>query len=84
MSRVSFREIAMSSPLVVASMCHQERCSLCREGIRGSHSHPVSWSCEMRELLASYQECEDLCVCKANELSVRRLLRSKEGKGLPR
>ena len=60
--------------------CLQERCSLCQEHLRGSHSHPASWNEDMREVLLRYTHEEDvskLCVCKADELSIRKGVRNR-------
>ena len=61
-----------------ASGCLRERCSLCLERLRGSHSHPASWNEDMREVLVRFSNEGDiskLCVCKADELSIRRGVR---------
>ena len=57
-----------------------ERCSLCKERMRGTHSHPNSWNTEMQELLTSchgFEDASKLCVCKADELSIRRIVKNK-------
>ena len=48
------------------------------ERLRGSHSHPASWNEDMREVLVRFSNEGDiskLCVCKADELSIRRGVR---------
>ena len=51
----------------------QKRCSLCRERLRGAHSHPGQWKSELQQFLMKYTKIPTAsCVCKACERSVRR------------
>ena len=56
----------------------QSRCTLCREHLRGAHSHPGQWKCELQQFLLKYTEIPmSACVCKPCERSIRRGLGGK-------
>ena len=60
---------AMSSS--VCDQSHQSRCALCKERLRGVHSHPGQWKSDLQQLLQEHNPCIPLsaCVCRADELS---------------
>ena len=68
--------------------CSGERCSLCKGHLRGPHSHPEQWSGELQQFLFQYTDIPDplrACVCKADELSIRKGLKGKcKGEFTPR
>ena len=56
----------------------QSSCTLCRERLRGAHSHPGQWKCELLQFLLKYSEIPmSACVCKPCERSIRRGLGGK-------
>ena len=51
----------------------QSRCTLCRERLRGAHSHPGQWNRELQQFLLKHTEIRmSACVCKPCERSMRR------------
>ncbi len=38
---------------------YQERCSLCKERLRGAHSHPEQWQGELQQFLLRYADIPD-------------------------
>ena len=53
--------------------CDQSHCALCKERLKGHHSHPGQWKPELQQLLQWYSCIAlSLCVCWADELSLRR------------
>ena len=68
--------------------CSGEHCSLCKGHLRRSHSHPEQWNGELQQFLLQYTDIPDplhACVCKADELSIRKDLSGKcKGEFTPR
>ena len=55
------RAMAMSSASAVISDCdgvpgQQSRCTLCKQPLRGTHSHPGQWKSELQQFLLKYSE----------------------------
>ena len=73
----------MCSASAVISDCEsvpgqQSRCTLCKQCLRGTHSHPGQWKSELQQFLLKYSEIPgSSCVCKACERSIRRGLHGK-------
>ena len=69
--------MAMSSASAVISDCdgipgQQSRCILCKQPVRGTHSHPGQWKSELQLFLLKYSEIRGsscVRVCKACERS---------------
>ena len=60
--------------------CCGECCSLCKGHLGRSHSHPEQWNGELQQFLLQYTDIPDplhACVCKADELSIRKGLSGK-------
>ena len=70
--------MTMSSASAVISDCdgvpgQQSRSTLCKQPLRGTHSHPGQWKSELQHFLLKYSEIPgNSCVCKACERSIRR------------
>ena len=68
--------------------CSGERCSLCKGHLRRPHSHPEQWNGELQQFLLQYTDIPEplhACVCKADELSIRKDLSGKcKGEFTPR
>ena len=75
--------MAMSSASAVIRDCEsvpgtQGRCTLCKQPLRGTHSHPGRWKSELQQFLLKYSEIRgSSCVCKACARSIRRGLHGK-------
>ena len=75
--------MTMSSASAVISGCdsvpgQQSYCTLCKQPLRGTHSHPGQWKSELQQFLLNYSEIPgSSCVCKACEHSIRRGLHGK-------
>ena len=53
---------------------------LCKGHLRRSHSHPEQWNGKLQQFLLQYTNIPDplhACVCKADELSIRKDLSGK-------
>ena len=68
--------------------CSGERCSLRKRHLRRLHSDPEQWNGELQQFLLQYTDIPDplhVCVCKADELSIRKGLSGKyKGEFTPR
>ena len=84
-SRVLSSE-AMSSTSAVIGDCdgvpgQQSRCTLCKQPLRGTHSHAGQRKSELQQFLLKYSEIpRSSCVCKACDLRIRRGLHGKNTK----
>lgn len=64
----------------------QSRCALCHERLRSAHTHPGQWKSDVQQFLLQYSNIPlSSCVCKADEVSVRKGLTGKfQGDFIPR
>ena len=61
------------------------RCALCHEHLKDAHSHPGRWNSELQQFLLQYTTVPlSSCVCKADEVSIRRGLGGKQKGFIPR
>ena len=61
------------------------RCALCHEHLKDAHSHPGQWNSELQQFLLQYTTVPlSSCVCKADEVSIRRGLGGKQKGFIPR
>ena len=61
------------------------QCALCHERLKDAHSHPGQWNSELQQFLLQYTTVPlSSCVCKADEVSIRRGLGGKQKGFIPR
>ena len=71
----------------VSFLCSSEenRCTLCLEHLSARHTHPVKWKADMQQFLKRYSSISlDSCVCRADELSIRKGLSISNEEYIPR
>ena len=67
---------AMSSASAVIGDCdgvpgQQSHCTLCKQPLRGTHSHPGQWKSELQQFPLKYSEIPgSSCVCKACQTGI--------------
>ena len=81
-SRVLSSEAMFSASAVIGDCDgvpgQQSRCTLCKQPLRGTHSHPGQWKSELQQFLLKYSEIpRSSCVCTACDLRIRRGLHGK-------
>ena len=71
----------------ICFLCSNEEncCTLYLEHLSARHTHPVKWKAEMQQFLKRYRSISlDSCVCRADELSIRKGLSISNEEFIPR
>ena len=51
----------------------ESRCALCHERLKGRHTHPELWACDLQQFLLRYTAIPlGSCVCRADQVSIKK------------
>ena len=51
----------------------ESRCALCHEHLKGRHTHPELWACDLQQFLLRYTAIPlGSCVCRADQVSIKK------------